>query len=219
MIQLPLITPNGPIANVHVVKRTEAAHPMDNILVHVQSFSDEATYVAGAGPLWSSPVQIPVSELSLPLPLSIENWLCTNPDSPFLGGTVVVDTSGTLAGKQQRKLAAMSAQCKNTINEGFTSSALGEAHLYPAKTVDQANLVASVTDSLMPGLPEDWVTPFWCAVGDEWSYCPHTAAQIQQVGRDGKAAIIAAMLKNEQLAQMIAAATLETIDQVTWDSI
>jgi hypothetical protein len=164
-------------------------------------------------------VQVPLADLSAPFMASLEAWLCADPASPFVGGTVVPDVSGSLAGKQQRKIAAMNAACQNQIIAGFHSDALGTDHLYPAKTQDQANLVASVTDSLMPDLAENWTTPFWCMEEGVWSYCQHTAAQIQQVGRDGKAAIIAAMMKNEQLAQLINAATLETIDSINWDSV
>lgn len=114
--------------------------------------------------------------------------------------------------------AAISAICKSTILAGFESSALGAGHHYPAKTTDQQNLASSVLASLLPGLPADWTTPFWCAdSAGEWEFRPHTTAQIQQVGQDAKAAILWAMGKNELLQAAIAAATtIEELEAITW---
>ncbi|MEW9586350.1 hypothetical protein ABQJ48_33510 [Paraburkholderia sp. DGU8] len=45
----------------------------------------------------------------------------------------------------------------------------------------------------------------------------HTAAQIQQVGMDGKAAILACLTKNQQLGTQIdAATTVEAVQAITW---
>jgi len=127
-------------------------------------------------------------------------------------------TAALLADAKSEQIAALSAACQASILAGFKSSALGSLHIYPAKTTDQLNLSASVLASLMPGLPPNWETPFWCAdeVGD-WAFAPHTAAQIQQVGQDGKAAIIAAIMRNQQLASKVAAATtVEAVQGVKW---
>lgn len=115
------------------------------------------------------------------------------------------------------KVEAMSAACGAAIVAGFKSSALGAQHTYPAKLTDQANLTGSILDSLIPGLPAGWTTPFWCADTDGvWEYRPHTATQIQQAGRDGKAAILACMAKNEALVAQIMASTIAEIDQIHW---
>lgn len=115
------------------------------------------------------------------------------------------------------KAAMINAACKAAILSGFASSALGAEHHYPAKITDQQNLASSVLASLLP-IPADWTTPFWCRdAAGEWAFRLHTAAQIQQVGRDAKAAILAAMGKNEVLqAQVAAAMTLESLDTITW---
>ena len=123
-----------------------------------------------------------------------------------------------LEGARSAKASAIDTTCRNTILSGFKSSALGAEHHYPAKLTDQSNLSGSIIDSLLPGLSADWVTPFWCmdATG-VWEFRLHTATQIQQVGRDGKLAILAAMGKNEQLQSLIAlATTLEEINQINW---
>ena len=83
---------------------------------------------------------------------------------------------------------------------------------------DQQNLASSVLDSLLPGLSEDWTTPFWCEdTSGAWAFRMHTAVQIQQVGRDAKASILAAMGKNEILqAQIATAETVEQLEGITW---
>ena len=115
------------------------------------------------------------------------------------------------------KLTELKSSCELEILSGFSSSALGEEHHYPAKTIDQANLNASVTASMYPNLPPDWTTPFWCEKDGEWLYKLHTAAQIQQVGLDGKNTILACLAKNEGLQTLLkACTTLEQIQGINW---
>lgn len=122
----------------------------------------------------------------------------------------------SLAELRAKKIASLSVDCANHIMAGFTSSVLGAPHLYPAKPQDQANLVASVTDSLLESDPL-WTTPFWCAdAAGSWEFRLHTKAQIQQVGREAKAAILAAMSKNEGLRMQVEAATEAELLTITW---
>lgn len=124
----------------------------------------------------------------------------------------------SLAEAQSKQIEINSAACSDAITSGFQSSALGSAHTYPSKVTDQQNLTASVVASLVPGNPSNWSTPFWCQ--DEngaWSYVNHSAAQIQQVGQDGKAAILAALSKNATLqAQVMAATSVSAVQAITW---
>lgn len=116
------------------------------------------------------------------------------------------------------KIAELSTACANQIYSGFASSALGMTHDYPALDKDQANLAASVLASLVPGLPADWTTRFWCKdAAGVWEFRPHTVAQIQRAGLDGKAAIEAALQKNAVLAaQVTAAADEAAVGAITW---
>lgn len=116
------------------------------------------------------------------------------------------------------KKEAISGACRSEIVSGFDSSALGERHHYPAKETDQLNLSGSILDSLLPDLPTDWTTPFWCAdTSGLWAFRLHTASQIQQVGHDAKAAILAAMGKNEVLqAQIAAAGSVEELEAIAF---
>jgi hypothetical protein len=124
----------------------------------------------------------------------------------------------TLAAAQASKIAELSAECKAAIVAGFTSSALGAAYTYPAKDTDQQNLASSVIDSLLSNGAAGWVTPFWCAdASGAWAFRMHTAAQIQKVGQDAKAAVLAAMVKNQTLAgQVAAASTVAAVSAIAW---
>lgn len=118
---------------------------------------------------------------------------------------------------RQRKAEAISLACRAQIENGFICSALGAPYLYPAKAQDQANLVASVTDSLLAADDPDWSTPFWCADDQGvWDFRMHTREQIRQVGRQGKASILAAMQKNEILQRQIATASEDQLQSIVW---
>lgn len=108
--------------------------------------------------------------------------------------------------------------CEAKITGGFISSALGGAHTYPSDIKAQINLMGSVTDSIMPDLPANWTTPFWvCDAAGLWAWKMHNAAQIQQAGRDGKAAVVAAQTKLGQLtAGVEAAKTKKAVEAITW---
>jgi len=118
---------------------------------------------------------------------------------------------------RSKKSVSLDADCKQSIVSGFYSSALGVEHFYPSKETDQANLNASVTSSFYPNLPEDWATPFWCSLDGDWQYVEHTAEQIQQVGLDGKTAILGYLAKNQALhTQLQQAETLEEVEVIQW---
>lgn len=185
-------------------------------LLH-RSYASEQAYVDGAGNLDGQVLTVPLQGLAGPVTDHVEAWLVSAAASPFVGGTAVPAGPVDLAARKARKIAGFNAACSAQIMNGFISMSLGEPHHYPAKKQDQDNLVASVTESLIPGLPDDWTTPFWCqAVDGTWAMLPHTAAQIQQVGREGKAATLAAMSKNEQLREQVDAATDEQLDAIVW---
>lgn len=131
----------------------------------------------------------------------------------------LVTAAAQLQTHKDAKIVALSAECRAAITAGFESGALGEPHLYPSKETDQLNLAGSVTDSLLPDLGPDWVTPFWCAdAAGEWAMRPHTAEQIQQVGSEAKARILALMQHNAALAEQVQLAPDKpTIDQIIWE--
>jgi hypothetical protein len=119
---------------------------------------------------------------------------------------------------RKRRTADLSVECEKAILAGFKSSALGVEHTYPSDIKAQINLMGSVTDSLMPNLPADWSTPFWvCDDQGNWKWEAHTASQIQQAGRDGKAAVVAAQTKlGELTAAVEAAKTKKAVEAIAW---
>lgn len=123
----------------------------------------------------------------------------------------------TLDNLRARKSIAISQACADAITAGFPCDALGTGYTYPAKFTDQLNLAGSVLDSFMPNLAADWSTSFWCADADGlWVMRPHSADEIQQVGRCAKAAVLTCMAKNEQLQAQIAGATAEELNDINW---
>ncbi|WP_341667330.1 DUF4376 domain-containing protein [Alcaligenes sp. SDU_A2] len=131
----------------------------------------------------------------------------------------LVTAAAQLQAHKDAKAVALSAECRAAITAGFESDALGDPHLYPSKETDQINLAGSVTDSLLPDLPADWATPFWCAdAAGEWAMRPHTAEQIQQVGREAKVRILALMQHNAALAEQVQLAPDKpSVEQIVWE--
>lgn len=125
----------------------------------------------------------------------------------------------TLDETKSDKVKALYAACSDAIKSGYTSSALGAKHTYPSGATDQTNMLGSVTDSLLPNIPDDWTTPFWCADdAGAWAMRDHTAAQIQQAGADGKAWVVECQQKLTGLvAQVQAAPTAAAVGGITWD--
>jgi hypothetical protein len=120
------------------------------------------------------------------------------------------------------KIQQMNDACKSEIYLGFNSNATGTWLHYPAEDLDQQNLSASVLDSVLAVQANEtsWSTPFWCANStNTWSYLSHNTTQIQQVGRDGKAQILACLQQKATLATQINAMTdYDQITNVTWIS-
>ena len=217
MIIKELIAHVGAAITVHVVSRIHIDTPGDAARVEVRSYATEQALVDGASNLDSQVLTVPLLGLAGPITEFVEAWLVSAGESAFAGGTVVPSGPVNLAGRKARKIAAFNAACSAQIMNGFQSVALGEPYHYPAKKQDQDNLFASVAESLIPGLPEGWTTPLWCAAVDgKWEMRPHTVAQVQQVGREGKAATLVAMGKNEQLRQQGDAAADEQLDAIVW---
>jgi hypothetical protein len=136
----------------------------------------------------------------------------------YADGAFAGPPAPTLAEARAAQIALLRDACAAEIVGGYSSSALGTPHLYPSTPTDQANMAASVLASLLPDLAAGWTTPFWCADADgAWSFAPHTAAQIQQAGIDGKAMVVAAQTRLAGLEASIAAAsTVAAVQAVVW---
>lgn len=147
--------------------------------------------------------------------LAMPGWTVAN---GALVAPPVPTTAQLLAQAQTAQIASLSRACAAAIVAGFTSSALGSAHTYPSGLPDQTNLTANVLGSLLPGLPSTWTTPqLCCDANGVWAYVAHSAAQIQQVGSDGKAAILGYLAKKANLqAEVEAATTISAVQSIVW---
>lgn len=133
-------------------------------------------------------------------------------------GALDADPGPSIDVARVEQLRAVSNACALAITAGFTSPAIGGVFTYPSSLTDQANLNASVTASLMPGVTDGWTTPFMCAdANGVWAARQHTARQIQRVGSDGKAAILACLQRKWGLEQAIRNAnTVADVLAVVW---
>ncbi len=126
----------------------------------------------------------------------------------------------TLDELKSKRVLDIRRDCEAAIVGGFSSPALGDPHTYPSNTTAQLNLMGSVTDSLIPNLADDWQTPFWvCDASGDWAYKMHSAAQIQQAGRAGKAHVVNCQTTLESLTvAVLAAETAEEVVGLAWPS-
>jgi hypothetical protein len=217
MIQKPITTANGPAA-FHVLKKIESLRPFAVLTLTVDSYADEATYLAAGGLITRHTVPMLSPTAEGRIDGDAETWLIADASSPIYGGQIVPDASDNIEALRTRKAVEMSQKCADTILAGFVSSALGEPHTYPAKPNDQINLTGLVMRSFYPNVGPDWSRPFWCMdAAFVWAYRMHTAVQIQQVGDDSIDANLTQRSINEQLqAQIIAAEAPADLAGITW---
>lgn len=218
MILIAITLPTGGAAAYHKVSEIRSVYPFAFTTVDVLSYASQEAFNAGSGHMWVHSETIEGLDCSAGLGHAVETWLTSDAGSPLSGGLIVADTSVTLEAAQARRISQLSRDCQLHIYSGFDSTALGALTRYPADEQDQANLTASVVDSTLPGNDVSWTTAFKCTgIDGVKEYKAHTVAQIQKVGRDGKNAIVASLLKNEQLAAEVrAATTIEAVAAIVW---
>lgn len=119
MINKIYVTPNGSTPLFHVIRNMEVHFINNTALVNIGSYSSQELYNSGSGPVWNTPINIPLDIIGSPLLLSIETWLINDADSQFNGGTIVADTSITLEGLKERKWAEIKVDRLNKEYGGF----------------------------------------------------------------------------------------------------
>ena len=219
---MPLIkeitTSSGITLKFHVAARVEIDLPANTAVVVVNSYATEETYNAGMMPHHQERTGKPLAWLPAPATTQTVEEALTSDSTSLMYGAALVTGQTPIEKLRRIKIAELNTQCQQQITAGFSCGALGGPHHYPANAQDQANLVASVTASMLPDNAPDWRTPFWCCdAAGQWSYIDHDAAQIQAVGRAGKAAVTSALARNEALtAQVRGAQTPDDIAAVIW---
>lgn len=123
-----------------------------------------------------------------------------------------------LLAAQTTQMISLKTSCAAALVGGYPSSALGAVYTYPSAITDQINMLGSVSASMLPDLPTNWTTPFWCEDSSgNWAYQNHTAAQIQQVGADGKAWVVTNQINLATLnVQVMAATTIAAVQAIVW---
>lgn len=145
-------------------------------------------------------------------------WFQVWVNQPLSKEEIAANLATQLSVKKSELKASILLSCQLAIVGGFKSDALGEEHFYGSDTTDQQNLSANVMSSLMPDVTEVWYTPQLCQDKDGvWDYRIHSAQQIQQVGKDGKQAIMSYLVKKAQLFSAIESAVLMVqLDEIAW---
>lgn len=147
---------------------------------------------------------------------AVGKWIVAGQD----GKPTLADPAdlATLDDVKADKITKLTADCSAAIVGGYKSLCLGSEHRYPNGVTDQINMMGSVTASLLPSLSQDWETPFWCEDSDGvWDFRPHTVAQIQQAGSDGKAHVVECQVTLATLsASVLAAADAAAVAAIVW---
>jgi hypothetical protein len=218
-------TPSGVVLTRHVAD----VEPHQPISLPAND-EDVAAEAVQAQPPWAPRTSAQMAQALIDAGAVPTDWVAVAHDHPITdeqaaridqlawGGSGLITQPIALAKLKTKAAAALDAACAAQIVAGFSSLALGTAHLYPAKPTDQANLTASVLDGVINQADTSWRTPFWCAdSAGLWAWREHSAVQIKQVGQDGKAAVIAAQTKNATLQAQVAAATSEAaLAAIAW---
>ena len=111
--------PNGASTTLHLVKRIEIVFPADAAQVSVLSYPNEASYVAGASPLWSTPLLVPLGGFSGAPLAAVEAWLTSAGESPFLNGTITLDPNESLESAKLRQWALIKGAREKAVFAGF----------------------------------------------------------------------------------------------------
>jgi hypothetical protein len=80
----------------------------------------------------------------------------------LIGQTITVGEP-TLDQIKATQIGNLTTSANNQINSGYTSNALGAPYTYPSTSIAQANMMASVIDSLR--IPADWAASTLYVVG------------------------------------------------------
>jgi len=119
MILKDLATPNGP-AKYHSVHSMSCKPPFTAIVLQVNSYLDESTYLAGGNLMCQHQFSMPATGLAGNLGDLAESWLVTAPGSLLQGGQVVADKSNTLDAARDRAWSAIKAARSRAEAGNFT---------------------------------------------------------------------------------------------------
>jgi hypothetical protein len=153
MIQKPITTANGPTA-YHVLFKIESLRPFNLLTLTVDSYADEATFLAGGGLMGRTLLSMPSPSGAGTIVDDVEAWLITEATSPYQGGQIVADKSDTLdAAKERAWVAIKSAR---SAAESGTFEFDGDIYDIDKLHVTGATLLASLAKSAGAPYSEGW---------------------------------------------------------------
>ena len=208
MILKEFTTPSGVVSHCHMLRRIEVMPPFQTAILTVQSYASEATYLAGAGLVWNSQVQMPLSLLDGTLCDIAEAWLASNEESPFVGGMIAPDKSQTLDAAKTRAWQRIKAARTMVEFSDFTcAGAIYQADKDRITGATQLALLAQVADQ---PYSIDWTL-------SDNSTVKLDAANMIAVGAALGAHVTGAFCIARTLRDLIAAATsIEQVDAIQW---
>lgn len=120
------------------------------------------------------------------------------------------------------KISELSTACEQAIIGGFNSNALGLNYLYDAAEEDQINLIGACTTTTPTSAAPDGYSIYYACRNVSTGikeYMLHTHSQLRQVMNDGATFKLQQLQKFHTKRVYVQSATLEQINNVTWDSI
>jgi hypothetical protein len=94
MLKKILIAPNGVRAEVHRLRGAEVKFPATALTLIVHSYASELDYYQKGAIVWETQVQRPFTALGAGFFAVLEDWLVTEPTSPFFGATIFQEETG-----------------------------------------------------------------------------------------------------------------------------
>ncbi|KKO63250.1 hypothetical protein VM94_03000 [Janthinobacterium sp. KBS0711] len=208
MILKHFTTPNGVAVGFHLLKRIEINAPFDAAQLSVHSYACEAAYLAGSGLAWNTPLQMPLLQVQGDLGSLAERWLTTDPASPFVGGSIVADRSGTLDTARTRAWARIKQARALAETADFACGGV----MYQT---DKDRIIGAVQLALMAQAAGQPYSIDW-TLSDN-TYLTLDASGMIAVGAALGAHVAEAFAIGSHLRQQIAAATsFEALDAIVW---
>lgn len=115
-----IVAPNGAPVTYHKVASLELAAPFDVARLTIQSWTDSASHLSGANPVWTWYVPVPYASLGVDLVGALQTFVIGNCQE-FIGGTLVAEVSGgDISAVRARKNAEINAARWLANNTTFT---------------------------------------------------------------------------------------------------
>jgi hypothetical protein len=167
MIQKLITTANGP-ASFHVLFNIATRRPFKDLSLTVDSYADEATYLAGGGLIMRHMVSMPSPTNEGHLSNDVHEWLVGDAASPFQGGQIIPDATDSIEALRTRKSAEINAAWIRADSTAFEYS--GEQFRAGADDVLRLTSINGYI-SLTNEMPPAWIG-VWKTMADTYIALP-----------------------------------------------